>query len=826
MKAPLSWLREYVEIPNGLAPSEIEEAFVSVGFEVDEILIQGEEISGPLVVGKVVSIEKVEGQKKEIRYVGLDCAEGEIRYVICGATNFVVGDLVVVSLPGAILPGGFQIAARTTYGHLSNGMICSSREIGLSEEHAGIIVLPQGVPGEDAIKLLEINDVVFDVAVNPDRGYALSIRGLARELASALKVPYKDPAHDVDPSGFPINGAGIQVSIDSQDAARVIYIRTLSDFLPATPIPLWIRRRIEKCGMRSISLAVDITNYVMLELGQPLHAFDSEKIIGSLHIRRAEQDKEFITLDGQMRKLLPENLVVADDDQVLALAGTMGGLDSEVSPSTTSLAIEAACFDPMSVAQNARFHRIPSEASRRFERSVDPTLAAVASARACQLLVKFGGAKYVGSATDGSVASTAKIVFSPAFASQLLGIELSHETVRNHLKTVGCAVQALPVADVEEGLFVEWAVTPPTWRSDLLTPTDLVEEVGRLVGLNSIPGTLPLGRAAAVLTPLQNRKRGVAHYLANLGFSEVYNYPFVSQEMVNNLGFSGARAASFKLANPMSDQAPLLRTHLLPGLLETTRRNLNRGAKDCAIFEIGSVFRDVTKLTYVGVVPTDTRPSKEIIADIYASVPAQPLFVGGVVSGSLDRRGWWGKGRAFDWSDAINTALSVIELTGNRGVIVQSDLAPWHPGRCAEIQVNGKAVAHAGELHPKVLEVLGLPERSCAFAVILSELPFASNKIAKPILTMPAATQDVSLVVADSVPASKVEVSLRSGAGPLLESIVLFDRYQDLGAGKISLAFTLTFRAPDRTLTADEVSGYRQSAVDAVIAECGASLRV
>ena len=352
-----------------------------------------------------------------------------------------------------------------------------------------------------------------------------------------------------------------------------------------------------------------------------------------------------------------------------------------------------------------------------------------------------------------------------------------------------------------------------------------MEEVGRLVGLNSIEGTLPRGRASATLSPIQNRKRGVAHYLANIGFSEVYNYPFVNQETVDILGFTGARAASFKLANPMSDQAPLLRTHLLPGLLDATKRNLSRGAKECAIFEIGSVFRDVTKLAHVSPVSTDSRPSTETIAEIYASVPPQPLFVGAVVAGGLDRSGWWGEGRAFDWADATAQALAIIELTGNTGTIVQSDLAPWHPGRCAEIQVGGKAVAHAGELHPRVLEALGLPPRTCAFAVILSELPVVASKSAKPIFTMPAATQDVSLIVDASLPASKVEAALVAGAGELLESATLFDRYAELGDGKVSLAFTLTFRAPDRTLTADEVSGYRESAVAKAISECEAVVR-
>ena len=818
MKAPISWLREFADIPSGITPNEIEDAFVSVGFEVEEIIEQGSDLQGPLVVGKVLSIEPVPGQKKPIRYVGLDCGEGTTRYVICGATNFEVDDLVVVSLPGAVLPGGFEISARQTYGHTSNGMICSARELGISEDHAGIIVLSEGKPGDDAIALLQINDLIVDVSVNPDRGYALSIRGLARELATSLGVAYRDPALSIDPSSYEINGAGIQVSIDDPGAASLIYIRTLDNFDPEASTPIWMRRRIEKCGMRSISLAVDVTNYVMLELGQPLHAFDAGEIKGSLHIRRAHYEKTFTTLDGQERALAPENLVVADDVRALALAGTMGGLNSEVKSSTKTLAIEAARFDPISIAKNSRFHKLSSEASRRLERAVDPALAAIASARVTTLMIELGGAHYVGSSTDGKIPEISPIGFAPNFVSQLLGIAVSNPEVKAKLEVIGCVI--------DDQNPEKWLVTPPSWRSDLQVPSDLVEEVARLIGLNSISGRLPIGKSTGTLTPLQIRKRAVAHYLANLGFSEVYNYPFVKQEMVDLLGFTGARAASFKLANPMSDQAPLLRTHLLPGLLEAAKRNLNRGAKDVAIFEIGSVFRDVAKLAHVPVIPTTSRPSDEVVANIYASVPPQPLFVGGVVSGSIDRSGWWGSGAAFDWADATNMALSIIELTGNSGIIVQSDLAPWHPGRCAEIQVAGKAVAHAGELHPRVLEALGLPPRSCAFAVILSELPVANLKNAHPILTMPAATQDVSLIVDSSIPAASVQAALAAGAGELLESIELFDRYDNLGEGKISLAFTLTFRAPDRTLTADEVSGYRQAALESAAHKVGAIARV
>lgn len=817
MKVPLSWLSEYASINKKTSVKEIEDAFVNVGFEVEGIEEQGADIKGPLVVGKVLSIEAVEGQKKPIRYVGLDCGEKKTRFVICGATNFNEGDLVVVALPGALLPGDFAIAARQTYGHTSDGMICSAKELGISEDHAGIIVLSEGKPGDDALTLLEARDTIFDIAINPDRGYALSIRGLAREIASSLGVAYKDPSDDVNAKKFAINKDGVQVSIDDPTGANVIYIRTLSGFDSSAQSPMWMRRRIEKCGMRSISLAVDITNYVMLELGQPLHAFDSAKIEGSLHIRRANKEKTFTTLDNVVRNVSDIDLVVADNKKALALAGTMGGLDSEVTEQTTGLAIEAARFEPLAVAKNSRRHKLSTEASRRLERAVDPVLSEIASARAADLLIELGRAEYVGSSTDGSIPKISSITLDPSFVSQLLGIEISPETIASKLEVVGCAV--------DKKADKKWSITPPSWRADLLTPADLTEEVARLVGYDQIPSTLPTGKSGATLNPLQLRRRSVGLLLADKGYSEVYNYPFVNQEMVDLLGFTGPRAASFKLANPMSDQAPLLRTHLLPGLLDAAKRNLSRGAKDVAIFEIGSVFRDVTKLSTPKILATSKRPSQLEIESVFATVPAQPLFVGAVVAGQLDRAGWWGKGRKFDWSDATTQALEIIEATGNTGKVVQSDLAPWHPGRCAEIQVNGKAVAHAGELHPRVLEALGLPARTCAFAVILSELPIQGNISAPQVITMPAATQDVSLFVGVDIAASDVQSALVAGAGDLLESIALFDRFVSPADGKVSLAFTLTFRAQDRTLTAEEVSTYREAAVAEAAKSCGAQVR-
>ena len=818
MKIPLSWLKEYVTLPAKITSEQISQAFVKVGFEIESIEEQGADLKGPLVVGKVLSIEELSEHKKPIRFVGLDVGEKKTRYVICGARNFKVNDLVVVALPGALLPGDFKISARETYGKISDGMICSAKEIGISDEHAGIIVLQEGKIGQDAIALLDVRDVIFDVSVNPDRGYAMSVRGLARELAGSLQVKYVDPA---DPKiakkfGKNSNPKAVSVKIEDKSGADQIYIRTLDQVNVKKSTPLWMQRRIEKCGMRSISLAVDITNYVMLELGQPLHAFDAQYIMGGLRVVRAGKFTKLTTLDKVDRKLDPDNLLIADAKTPLALAGTMGGLTSEVSNVTTKIALEAAHFDPLSISRNSRSHNLSSEASRRMERNTDPALAEIASARATQLLIDLADAKYVGTSQAGSPIKNRKVKISQTQISKYLGFPYTAKQVKSALLLIGCKV-----AGSGDLLTVE----VPTWRPDLINFADFAEEIARLNSYDLIPATLPTGKDGARLNDMQYRKRAVAISLANQGFTEVINYPFVSQEMVDLLGFTGDRAKSFKIANPMSEEFPLLRTHLLPGLLTTAVRNIGRGSKNLAIFEIGTIFRNTTPLGKAVNPGISKRPSEKVIKDIYDGVPKQMLFVGAVVTGETILSDWQGSGSKFNWSDAIAKAEEIIESTGNDYEIFSSDLAPWHPGRCAELRVNGKPVAHAGELHPRVITALNLPERSCAFAVILSELPSAGVTKAPAIWSFPAVVQDVALVVESKISAADLTAAIKQGAGPLLESIVLFDRYDQMAGNKVSLAFTLTFRASDRTLTSDEVALYRDQAIAQAAKSVGAVLR-
>ena len=816
MLAPLSWIKEFVDIPSAVTAEEISDGLIRVGFEVEEIIVKGLDLTGPLVFAKVLSIEEIVEFKKPIRYVGIDCGEGTTRFVICGATNFSVGDVVVAALPGAVLPGDFKIGARETYGKTSNGMICSARELGISDDHTGIMVMNENevAIGADAIADLQINDVIFDVAINPDRGYALSIRGIAREIAGALALTFTDPVDALRSLKFKETGKGVSAKIADPSTASVFYLRTLTNFDPKATTPLWMRRRIEKMGMRSISLVVDVTNYVMLELGQPLHAFDRSKIMGGLTIARAGKTQPFTTLDGQVRQLNPNDLMVCDDEKPLALAGTMGGASSEISQTTTDIALEAVRFDPISIAKNSRRHKISSEASRRLERSVDPSLAEFASARFVQLLCTHRSAQHVATVVAGEPIYAPIVRIDPAKISTILGFEISSKKTAEVLRIIGC--------DVDEKSF---AVDPPSWRSDLLTTSDFAEEVARMIGYEKIPSLLPPRPLHASLTTDQKRRRAIATMLASRGLAEVQTFPFTNQATIDAMGFVGERAATYRVANPMSEEFPLMRVHLIPGLIEVAQRNISRGAKDFAIFEMGSIFRSSKKLVPAISPQLSQRPEQRLIEEIFASVPPQAHHVAGLLVGKVENENWQGKSRSYNWTDAIAYAENILELCNLQWSKARSDLAPWHPGRCAELIIDGKAVAHAGELHPRIVAAYGLPERSVAFAVALSALPH--SQLVKPttVGTMPAALQDVALIVDSTMSAQSVESALREGAGELLESITCFDRYDKIGDGKISLAFTLTFRAPDRTLTGEEVSSMREAATAVAFAKCGAVVR-
>jgi phenylalanyl-tRNA synthetase beta chain len=420
----------------------------------------------------------------------------------------------------------------------------------------------------------------------------------------------------------------------------------------------------------------------------------------------------------------------------------------------------------------------------------------------------------VATVVDGEPIYAPLVTIDPSYVSKTLGFDVPPAKVAELLRVIGC--------DVDEKSFT---IDPPSWRADLLTAADFTEEVARMIGYDKIPSILPPRPLHATLTPTQKRRRAVATMLASRGLAEVQTFPFTNQATIDSMGFVGERAATYKVANPMSEEFPLMRVHLVPGLIEVAQRNISRGAKDFAIFEMGSIFRSSQKLVPAISPDLSKRPNQKIIDEIFASVPTQGYHVAGLLVGKTENENWQGKSRSYNWQDAIAYAQDILQLCNLEWSVARSDLAPWHPGRCAELIVNGKAVAHAGELHPRIIAAYGLPERSVAFAVALSALPDSALVRPTTVGTMPAAVQDVALIVDSTVSAAELEAALREGAGDLLESITLFDRYDKIGDGKISLAFTLVFRAPDRTLTGDEVSAMRESATAVASAKCGAVVR-
>ena len=821
MRAPLSWLREHADLPADVTGRDLATRLVAAGLEVETVEQPGHDITGPVVVGRVVEFEEETASNgKTIRWAQVDVGEAGARGIVCGALNFAVDDRVVVALPGSTLPGGFEITARRTYGHVSDGMICSARELGTGDDHTGILVLA-GEPavGADAVELLGLRDEVLDIAVTPDRAYCLSIRGIAREAATAYGVAFHDPAA-LEP--LPLDGSGHPGEIADPTGADRLVLRTVSGLDPAATSPVWLQRRLVLCGMRPVSLAVDVTNYVMLETGQALHAFDRGRLTGPVVVRRAQPGERLETLDHVVRDLDPEDLVITDGSGPIALAGVMGGLATEIDSASTELVLEAAHFDPVTVARAARRHKLSSEAAKRFERGVDPELGPVASTRAVQLLRELGGASHAGSVEVHHPHVPAAIPLDPSRPGRTAGLEIPPDEVARRLEQVGASIERSGAT---------WSVTPPTWRPDLTDPADLDEEVIRLVGYDSVPALLPLAPAGPGFSDTQRLRRRIGQALAHAGLVEAPSYPFVGEAALDGLGLPADddRRNALRLANPLSDEEPLLRTTLLPGLLSTLRRNLGRGNTDVALFEVGPVFRpgpgDLPEPPRPSL---DHRPSDEEVRALDAALPAQPWRVAAVLSGDVDRRGWWGPGRAAAWSDAVQLARVVAGQARVTVTVTADQHAPWHPGRCAALHVDGRLVGHAGELHPRVVTAFALPERTCAVELDLDLLGADHAPVPAPrISSFPVATQDVALVVPAGTPAAEVEAALRDGGGELLESVRLFDVYRgsQVGEGNASLAFALRFRATDRTLTADEASAAREAAVAEAARRTGAVQR-
>lgn len=834
MRVPMSWLRELITLPANVTTAQVADALTRAGLQVERIEVTGADVSGPVVVGRVLEFtEQPQRNGKVIRWCQVDVGELAPRGIICGARNFESGDYVVVALPGAVLPGGFEITARKTYGRVSDGMICAEDELGLGVDHDGIMVLPAQVNGQpltlgaDAMDVLQARDEVLEIDVTPDIGYCLSMRGVARETAQAFGVAFTDPylIGNVRPTegGYPIR-------LESENCTVFVAL-TINDVDPNAPTPTWMAARLVAAGMRSISLEVDITNYVMLESGQPLHAYDGDRLRGPIVVRQATQGERLTTLDDVDRKLSPDDLLITDDTGPIGLAGVMGGQTTELTPTTRNIVLEAARFDPVSIGRTFRRHKLPSEASARFSRGVDPALPLAAARMAARLMAELGG---------GTVADAYTVVGqAPAMPAQriradlparILGAPISAEQVVEVLRASG-----VRVTGPGEGSGSEWLrLVPPTWRPDLVDEYDYVEEVGRKVGFGVVRPSVPSAPPGTGYTFAQRSRRSVLNALATAGFVELLTLPFISTDELDRLGLAAddPRRATVRLANPLADTQPFMRTTLLPGLFAAVARNTSRSQDDLAVFECGTVFWANNR----GAAPmpdVSRRPSPAEIAAVTGNLPDQPRMVGGVLAGSWVPSGWQGPAEKADWRHAVYLAQIATATLGMDLGRRATQREPWHPGRCAELFVGSGddevVLGHAGELHPKVIKAYGLPERACAVEFDLDALIAAAPRGGEvhPISPFPLTKQDVALVVDDDMPAAAVRQALVEGGGELLESVRLFDIYTgaQIADGKKSLAFALGFRAADRTLTEAEAAKSRQAAVDRAAQVCGAVQR-
>lgn len=828
MRVPVEWLRSVVELPAETTTEEIADRLTMYDLKLEEIVGGG--ITGPLTVGRVLAVQPEEQKNgKTINWcrvdVGPERNEPSVpdapghdvpsRGIVCGAHNFGVGDLVVVSLPGTYLPElGFEIGSRKTYGHVSDGMICSTRELGLPDDEtsaAGILVLAAGSaePGDDAVAHLGLGDQTLDLEVNPDRAYALSLRGVGRDAALAFDVPFTDPADRPVPSA---DTPAYPVRVEDPEGCPVFTALVVSGVDPTAPTPAWMARRITDAGMRSISLTVDVSNYVMLELGQPNHCYDRDRLQGDVVVRRARAGERLTTLDDVDRALTPDDLVIVDDSGPIGLAGVMGGASTEISDTSTSVVVEAAFWDPVTIFRAVKRHRLPSEAAKRYERGVDPELALVGAARVAELLVELGGGTLEPGATVvGEAPARAAVRVPVDLPARISGVPIAPEEAQRTFERNGCSVER------DGDVFV---VTPPSWRFDLNDPYDFVEEALRTAGYDQVPSVLPTPTGGRGLTRHQELRRRVGHVLAGAGLVEVTTLPFAGPADLDRLGIDAEdlRRRQVLLANPLSTEEPGLTTTLLVGLLRAASLNVGRGHETVQVSEVGRVFRAREGSPEAPIYGTDRRPTPEELTALDAALPHQPFHAGWVLVGERERSGWDGAGRPVAWSDAVAIARRLADVLHVELTVEQAATAPFHQGRCAALVLDGTVVGHAGELHPTVLKEHGLPPRSVAGEIDLDALLAASPAIGpRPdFSTYPVAKEDLAFLVDTSVTAESLRSALAS-AHTAVESVRLFDVYTGAPVpdGQKSLAFAVRLRAPDRTLKDTEIAEARAALVAA-----------
>jgi len=792
MKFPESWLREHVKVD--ATREELSSRLTAIGLEVEAL----EEIGGALkgvIVAEIIAAEK-HPEADRLQVCSVNLGTGTPVQIVCGAPNARVGLKAPLATVGAVLPGGLEIKPAKLRGVESFGMLCSAKELMIDPDASGLLELPTDAPvGAALSQYLGLPDASFELKLTPNRADCFSVRGVAFDVAAAfgaqveaLQIP---EAKITSPEKISVH---LQAGADCPRFCG----RIIDGLNIAAKSPLWLTEKLKRAGLRPISPLVDITNFIMLELGQPMHAYDAAKLSGPIAVRHAKAGEQCKLLDEREVELDPGFLTITDADRVAGIAGVMGGFDTRVTDGTTKVFLEAAHFAPSAIIGRSRKLGMHTDASHRFERGVDPSMPHIALERATELVMQIMGG-HAGEITEVELAEhlpkPVTVVLRRSRLQRVLGIQIEDAKVERIFKALGMQVQA-----VEQG----WNVTPPTRRFDIEIEEDLIEEVARIHGYDNIPVTLPSGEISLVAPSETNVDEvSIRRQLAARDYIENINYAFIDQIWLDNWSL---QADSVPLANPLTSELGVMRTSLLPGLVEALRRNLARQQNRIRLFELGKVFHQAAEK---GAAPIETRR------------------IGGVICGNANAEQWAIRNAEADFYDLKADVESVLKLANLTAQFVAPDAAYAHPGRSANIMLHGNKIGWLGYLHPRLVKVCDIDTEVLAFELDLNAVAERTVPVASELSKFPSVRRDLALVVPESTPWSALEASLKRALGPMLREVLLFDRYVGTGLepGSKSLAMGLILQDVSRTLTDSESESAVQKALTALAEDCGAKLR-
>ncbi|OYD08349.1 phenylalanine--tRNA ligase subunit beta [Paludifilum halophilum] len=805
MQVSYRWLNEYVDL-EGVTPERLAEELTRGGIEVDGIQSRNGGVDR-VVVGQVTEAGSHPNADK-LKVCTVDVGQEESLTIVCGAPNVAAGQKVPVALHGAKLPGGMKIKKSKLRGVASQGMICSAQELGLPEkllsksQQEGILVLSDDeAVGTNIEDVLELQDHVLELDLTPNRSDCLSMWGVAYEAAALLdrelKFPRTDQKHPLGTT------KPVDLVLDAEDDCP-FYAAQIVENLKLGPSPQWMRNRLIAAGIRPINNVVDVTNYVMLETGQPLHAFDYDRLEGEeILVRGAAAGETVKTLDGVTRACDQGTLLITDGTRPIGIAGVMGGENSEVTEQTATVLLESAFFSPASVRRTARKLGLRSEASNRFEKGVDPERIVPALQRAVKLLTRLAGGNVASDLTVEKMGDIEEMTVRLRHSrlTEVLGVQVPETAVKDIFRRLRFDTET------RDGVY---HVQVPTRRPDISIEVDLIEEVARLYGYDRIPSTLPWGQQSpGALTEEQRLRRSFRHTLRNAGLHEVINYSLTSPNLLRELESLSSDVRPIRLSMPMSDERKVLRTSLVPQLVETAEYNVHRRQREIRLFEMGRVFL------------TEEKRLKEL--------PEERWMVAGLVTGVDPSRHWQKQGEAVDFYSIKGLLEMLFSRLGVEGIAYES-VQPegYHPGRTAQIRWKGEPIGRLGQLHPRVEENHDLGP-TYVFELSLDPVIRAAqgDHTYQPLPRYPSTTRDLALVVDEKIPASQLETAIRTSGGELLDTVDLFDVFvgEQVGEGKKSVAYSLSYRADDRTLTDEEVNRVHQAVIDHLKKEFQASLR-